>query len=89
MLTSTHRVTYFRSYSTSAIFGLAIPQAYYKIIIQYLQEGPLKMEGPPAGLGIIDWYRQAAILLTAGEMTATFGINNIYAQILILVSGGQ
>jgi len=47
------------------------------------------MEGPPAGLGIIDWYSQAAILLTAGEMTATFGINNIYSQILILVNGGQ
>jgi hypothetical protein len=47
------------------------------------------MEGPPAGLGIIDWYSQASRLLTAGEMTVTFGISNIYAQILILVSGGQ
>jgi len=28
-------------------------------------------------------------LLTSGEMTVTFGISNIYAQILILVSGGQ
>ena len=47
------------------------------------------MEGPPAGLAIIDWYSQASRLLTAGEMTVTFGISNIYAQILILVSGGQ
>jgi hypothetical protein len=47
------------------------------------------MEGLPAGLGIIDWYSQASILLTSGEMTVTFGISNIYAQILILVSGGQ
>ena len=39
----------------------------------------------PAGLGIIDWYNHASILLATGELTVTFGISNIYVQILILV----
>jgi putative hemolysin len=39
----------------------------------------------PTGFGLIDWYNYASILLATGELTVTFGIDNIYVQILILV----
>ena len=43
------------------------------------------MGGLPAVLGIADWYNHNLTLLAAGDPTVTFGITNIYVQVLILL----